>query len=96
MLRYEVPHTTGTIVFAIYRLIAVLLRMKVGFDKGAKAYNTVEVKHRESQIYYIDRYDEFLETPGLYEAAAERYGGMVVGAPATIGASGTVSPCDSE
>lgn len=68
----------GTIVFAIYRLIAVLLRMKVGFDKGAKAYNTVEVKHRESQIYYMDRYDEFLGTQGLYEAAVARYGTTLI------------------
>lgn len=70
--------TWGKIVFTIYRLIAVVIRMKVGFDKGAKAYNKVEVKHRESQIYYMDRYDEFLGTPGLYEAAVARYGTTLI------------------
>lgn len=70
--------TWGKIVFTVYRLIAVLIRMKVGFDKGAKAYNTVEVKHRESQIYYMDKYEEFIDTKGLYEAAAEKYGETIV------------------
>ena len=66
--------TWGKIVFTIYRLIAVLIRMKTGFDKGAKAYNQVQVEHRESQIYYMDKYEEFLNTPGLYDAAAAKYG----------------------
>mgnify|MGYP006874651850 CR=1 FL=1 len=65
--------TWGKIVFTIYRLIAVFIRMKVGFDKGARAYNHIEVKHRESQIFYMDKYDEFLDTDGLYEAVAEKY-----------------------
>ena len=66
--------TWGRIIFTVYRLIAVMLRMSKGFQKGAKAYNTVEVKHRESQVYYIDKYEEFLNTPGLYEKMALRYG----------------------
>lgn len=70
--------TWGKIVFTIYRLIAVFYRMGAGFSRGAKAYNTIEVKHRESQIYYMDKYEEFLDTPGLYEAAAERYGDSLV------------------
>lgn len=70
--------TWGRVVFTIYRLIAVFCRMGAGFSRGAKAYNTIEVKHRESQIYYIDKYEEFLDTPGLYEAAAERYGDTLV------------------
>ncbi len=65
--------TWGKIVFTIYRLIAVFIRMKVGFDKGARAYNQIEVKHRESQIYYMDRYEEFLGTPGLYEEVVAKY-----------------------
>ena len=65
--------TWGKIVYTVYRLIAVFLRMKVGFDKGARAYNHVEVKHRESQIYYIDKYNEFLDTEGLYDAVAAKY-----------------------
>lgn len=65
--------TWGRIVYTIYRLIAVFIRMKVGFDKGAKAFNDIEVKHRESQIYYMDKYEEFLDTDGLYEAVADKY-----------------------
>ena len=65
--------TWGKIVYTIYRLIAVFIRMKMGFDKGARAYNHVEVKHRQSQIYYMDKYEEFLDTDGLYEAVAEKY-----------------------
>ena len=68
--------TWGKIVFTVYRLIAVFLRMKVGFDKGAKAFNQVDVRHRESQIYYMDRYMEFLDTPGLYESVAREYGDL--------------------
>ena len=65
--------TWGKIVYTIYRLIAIFVRMKVGFDKGARAYNKIEVKHRESQIYYMDKYEEFLATPGLYETVAAKY-----------------------
>lgn len=63
----------GTVIYTAYRMIAVFIRMKVGFDKGARAYNHIEVKHRESQIFYMDKYDEFLDTDGLYEAVAEKY-----------------------
>jgi hypothetical protein len=70
--------TWGKIVYTIYRLIAVFIRMKVGFDKGARAFNRIEVKHRESQIYYMDKYEEFLDTPGLYESVAEKYGEMPI------------------
>lgn len=65
--------TWGKIVYTIYRLIAILIRMKMGFDKGARAYNQIEVKHRESQIYYMDKYEEFLDTDGLYEKVADKY-----------------------
>lgn len=75
--------TWGKIVFTIYRLIAVFIRMKVGFDKGAKAYNQIEVKHRESQIYYMDRYEEFLDTPGLYDTVAAKYSDVPI-LPETI------------
>ena len=70
--------TWGKIVYTVYRLIAIFLRMKVGFDKGARAYNQIEVKHRESQIYYMDKYEEFLDTAGLYEAVAEKYTDMPI------------------
>ena len=66
--------TWGRIAFTIYQLIAVLLRMNKGFNKGVRAYNKIQVEHRESQIYYMDKYEEFLNTPGLYEAAAAKYG----------------------
>lgn len=75
--------TWGKIVFTIYRLIAVFIRMKTGFDKGAKAFNRIEVRHRESQIYYMDKYEEFLNTPGLYENVARKYGD-VTPLPATV------------
>ncbi len=77
----------GKIVFTIYRLIAIFIRMKVGFDKGAKAFNQIEVKHRESQIYYMDRYEEFLGTPGLYEAVAEKYNATLPAMPAVEAAT---------
>lgn len=70
--------TWGKIVYTIYRLIAVFIRMKIGFDKGAKAYNQIEVKHRESQIYYMDKYEEFLDTEGLYESVAAKYSDMPI------------------
>lgn len=70
--------TWGKIVYTIYRLIAVFIRMKVGFDKGARAYNQIEVKHRESQIYYMDKYEEFLDTAGLYESVAAKYTDMPI------------------
>ena len=69
--------TWGKIVYTLFRLIAMLIRMKMGFDKGAKAYNQVQVKHRKSQIWYMEKYDEFLSTEGLYEAMAEKYGDEV-------------------
>lgn len=68
----------GRIVFTVYRLIAVFIRMKVGFDKGAKAFNQVEVRHRESQIYYMDRYEEFLGTPGLYDCVRAKYDSDII------------------
>lgn len=71
----------GRIVYTVYRLIAILIRMKTGFDKGARAYNDIEVKHLASRIYYLDKYEEFLDTEGLYEAVAARYASPLLPAP---------------
>lgn len=63
------------IIYTAYKLIALLIRMKKGYDKGAAAYNKIEVQHLNSRSEYIDLYSEFLDTPRLYEKVRKEYGG---------------------
>lgn len=62
----------GLVMYTLFKLSFLAVRMYNGYSNGARAYNTVEVKHLEDKCKYLYLYIEFIET-GKYSEIAERY-----------------------
>lgn len=64
--------TIARFLYTAVKLVALLYRMAKGYNNGAKAYNTMEVRHLTAKIEYLDQYAEFL-TKKLYIPIADQY-----------------------
>ena len=63
---------------ALMKLVGVFGRVYRGYSKGAKAFNTVEVKHISDKIQYFNLYNEFLDKK-IYLELADKYDIVGVG-----------------
>ncbi len=52
--------TVGRIIYTIFKLSMLTYRMFKGYSGGAKAFNTVELKHLQAKTKYLHLYEEFL------------------------------------
>lgn len=64
--------TIARVLYTAVKLIALLYRMSNGYNNGAKAYNTMEVRSLTAKIEYLDEYMEFLGKK-LYLQIADQY-----------------------
>ena len=63
-----------TLLFAAaMKLVGVFMRYYRGYSSGAKAFNTVEVKHISDKIQYFHLYNEFLDKK-FYIKLKDKYG----------------------
>ncbi len=69
--------TVGAVIYTVFKLSLMLFRMASGYNKGAKAFNSVEPRHLSDKIRYLNLYLEFVEKR-LYETLGDKYN--VVGA----------------
>ena len=53
--------TFARVVYTIFKLTMLLFRMAKGYERGAKAYNTVEVKNLKVRTNYLRQYIKFVE-----------------------------------
>lgn len=53
--------TLSKIIYTIGKLIVLLFRMFKGYDSGAKAYHTVEVKYLDAKSDYLEEFVEFID-----------------------------------
>lgn len=68
---------------ALMKLVGVFARIYRGFSKGAKAFNTVEVKHISDKIQYFNLYNEYLDKK-IYLELADRYDIVGISAEQTV------------
>lgn len=61
------------VMYTAFKLIVLLYRMAEGYDVGAKAYNTVEVKQLKTRNTYLRQYLRFVEDK-TYLKLADKYG----------------------
>lgn len=62
-----------TLLFAAaMKLVGVFMRYYRGYSSGAKAFNTVEVKHISDKVQYFHLYNEFLDKK-LYIKLKDKY-----------------------
>ena len=51
----------------------LLFRMAKGFDRGARAYNTIEVRQLKAKTNYLKMYEKFM-TEKMYLHLGDKYG----------------------
>ena len=61
------------VMYTAFKLILLLYRMAQGYDVGAKAYNTVEVKQLSAKNNYLQQYLKFVENK-IYLKLGNKYG----------------------
>lgn len=61
------------VVYTAFKLVVLLYRMAEGYDVGAKAYNTVEVKQLKTRNTYLRQYLRFVEDK-TYLKFGDKYG----------------------
>lgn len=61
------------VMYTAFKLIVLLYRMAQGYDIGAKAYNTVEVKQLNAKNHYLSQYIKFVENK-TYLKLGDKYG----------------------
>ena len=53
--------TFARVVYTVFKLAMLLFRMAKGYERGAKAYNTVEVKNLKVRTNYLRQYIKFVK-----------------------------------
>lgn len=53
--------TFARVVYTVFKLTMLLFRMAKGYERGAKAYNTIEVKNLKARTNYLRQYIKFVE-----------------------------------
>jgi hypothetical protein len=60
------------VVYTVFKLTMLLFRMAKGYDRGAKAYNTIEVRQLKAKTNYLKQYAKFIKEK-IYENLSEKY-----------------------
>jgi hypothetical protein len=61
------------VMYTAFKLVVLLFRMAKGYDVGARAYNTVEVRRLQAKCGYLRRYKRFVNDK-TYLKLGDQYG----------------------
>ena len=65
--------TFARVIYTVFKLVMLLFRMAKGYDRGAWAYNTIEVRQLKAKSNYLRQYIKFIEDK-LYLKLGDKYG----------------------
>ena len=65
--------TFARVIYTIFKLTMLLFRMAKGYDRGARAYNTIEVRQYKAKSNYLRQYLKFMEEK-IYLKLGDKYG----------------------
>lgn len=65
--------TFSRAMYTIFKLIILLFRMALGYNTGARAYNTVEARQLKAKSHYLREYLRFMEEK-TYLKLGDKYG----------------------
>jgi hypothetical protein len=65
--------TFARVIYTVFKLTMLLFRMAKGYDRGAKAYNTIEVRQYKAKANYLRQYLKFIEDK-TYLKLEDKYG----------------------
>lgn len=60
LLTFTTDISIARIIYTVFKLVLLLFRMFKGYERGAKAFNTIEVKHLKARAYYLRGYIQFM------------------------------------
>lgn len=72
LLTFTTDITVARIIYTIFKLVLLLFRMFKGYERGAKAFNTIEVKHLKARTHYLRGYVQFMNEK-VYKRLANKY-----------------------
>jgi hypothetical protein len=75
--------TIARVIYTLFKLIMLLFRMAKGYDRGARAYNTVEVRQLKAKTNYLRQYIKFVEDK-MYLKLDNKYGDINAFVPEEI------------
>jgi hypothetical protein len=61
--------TIARVFYTVFKLAVLLFRMAKGYDRGARAYNTVEVRNYKAKCNYLRQYIKFVDEKGYLKAS---------------------------
>ncbi len=65
--------TFARVLYTLFKLVMLLFRMAKGYDRGARAYNTIEVKQYRARSNYLRQYITFIRDK-IYLKIEDKYG----------------------
>ena len=65
--------TFARVIYTVFKLTMLLFRMAKGYDRGARAYNTIEVRQYKAKSNYLSQYIKFIEDK-TYLKLGDKYG----------------------
>ena len=69
--------TFARVIYTVFKLVMLIFRMAKGYDRGARAYNTVDVKQYRARSNYLRAYIRFVEDK-IYLKLGDQYGNVNV------------------
>lgn len=73
VLTFTSDVTFARVVYTAVKLVMLLFRMARGYDRGARAYNTIAVRQLKAKTNYLRQYLKFMEDK-IYLKLDEKYG----------------------
>lgn len=83
------------IVYTVFKLMMLFVRMAEGYSRGARAYNTIEVRSYKAKSNYLRQYVRFLDDK-TYLKLGDKYGDISCYLTETATESTTESPTTNE
>ena len=65
--------TFARVIYTVFKLVMLLFRMAKGYDRGARAYNTIQVKNHKAKCNYLRLYERFVKEK-TYLKLGDKYG----------------------
>ena len=65
--------TFARVIYTVFKLVMLLFRMAKGYDRGSRAFNTIQVKNHKAKCNYLRLYERFVQDK-TYLKLGDKYG----------------------
>lgn len=65
--------TFARVIYTVYKMTLLLYRMVSGYGRGARAFNTIEVRQLKAKTNYLHQYEKFVGEK-MYLKLGDKYG----------------------